>query len=158
MALRAAKKCTSMLQAMARQHRSLASSSTRKYATTTADASEAMHALEHHAKAKFPAGDWAPIMIMGGFLIAVVTMATHSAWQQLAYSPAVQLSKKKRETVPEVFQPDVVLGSADKFVNKSFLRKVAHIQDNKRVLEDTTRPNPFTHSREIESLKSVGGR
>ncbi|XP_027089597.1 uncharacterized protein LOC113782035 [Coffea eugenioides] len=159
MAFRATNQLRPMLKAMGSQSRSFASSATRKYATAAADAAMHVHEHMHQAKSKFPAnGDWAPVMIMGGFLVTVVTLATHSAWQQLAYSPTVQLSKKKRETVPEVYQPDAVLGSSDKFINKSFLRKVAHIQDHKRTLDDPSRPNPFTHPRDIESLKSVGVR
>ena len=44
----------------------------------------------------------------------------------------------------EVEYPDAVISSADKFVNKSFLRKVAHIQDANPTLPDPIRPNPFT--------------
>lgn len=46
--------------------------------------------------------------------------------------------------MPEVDDPDAVISSADKFVNKSFLRKVAYIQDTNSTLPDPVRPNPFT--------------
>ncbi|KAI5648814.1 hypothetical protein M9H77_34819 [Catharanthus roseus] len=109
---------------------SITSSPTRKFATTAADAS-------------FPTAEWAPIMVLGGFMAIVLSIASHSMWQQLAYSPQVHLSKKKRESVPEVYDPDVVVRSADKFVNKSFLRKVGNIQE--KSFHDP-----------MQSLKSVG--
>lgn len=141
-----------LLQANA-QTRSLSSSSTRKFSTkTTAD--------EHHdrnnRKAKYLTGEWAPVMVLGGFMAVVVAIAGHSLWQQMAYSPAVHLTKKKRESMPEVYNPDVVVGSADNFVNKSFLRKVGNIQEKR--FHDPSIHDAYTRSREVESLKSVGIR
>merc|ERR1712071_305110 len=79
-------------------------------------------------------GEFAPLYVMGGLVLAAAIMATHTAKQQLMHSPTVFVSKKKRESVPEVGDPDVVISSADKFVNKSFLRKVGHIQEDNRTL------------------------
>ncbi|KAK3015216.1 hypothetical protein RJ639_006854 [Escallonia herrerae] len=101
--------------------------------------------------------DHAPIYIVFGMIMVAVSIGAHTAKQQLAYSPAVKVSKKKRESVPEVDQPEAMVGSSDKFINKSFLRKVGHIQDPaSRTLPDPTRPDPFTCSRDVETLQSVG--
>ncbi|CAI9090984.1 OLC1v1025892C1 [Oldenlandia corymbosa var. corymbosa] len=163
MAFRAAvtKQWRSMLINSAGQSRAFslsgpATATSRKYVTTAAAPIHEELNLRT-AKAKAAAtGDWAPVMIMGGFMVVVLTIASHSAWQQLAYAPSVHIRKKKRETLPEVYAPNAVVGSADKFINKSFFRKVGHIQDNNVILEDSSRPDPFTRSREIHSLKSVG--
>ncbi|XP_057981270.1 uncharacterized protein LOC131166711 [Malania oleifera] len=98
----------------------------------------------------------APMYMMLGMVLVAVTIGAHTAKQQLVHSPTVQVSKKKRECVPEVEEPDLVVDSADKFINKSFLRKIAHIQENNHTLPDTTRVDPFTRPREAETLKSVG--
>lgn len=89
-------------------------------------------------------GEFAPIFVVLGMLMVAMTIGAHTAKQHLMHSPGVRVSKKKRESFPEVEDPDNVISSADKFVNKSFLRKVAHIQDHKHVIPDPTRPNPFT--------------
>ncbi|CAD5196383.1 unnamed protein product [Musa acuminata subsp. malaccensis] len=50
--------------------------------------------------------------------------------------------------------PDQVVGEAGRFVNKSFLRKVAHIQDLDAARSGTS--DPFYTPRATESLKSLG--
>ncbi|XP_059448903.1 uncharacterized protein LOC132180074 isoform X2 [Corylus avellana] len=100
--------------------------------------------------------EFAPIYMVMGMVVVAMSIATHTAKQQLMHSPAVHVSKKRRESLPEVEDPDGVLSSADKFVNKSFLRKVAHIQDSKPTLPDPVRPNPFTRPRNADTLKSAG--
>ena len=87
-------------------------------------------------------GEFAPIYIVMGMVAAALTIATHTAKQQLLHSPTVHVSKKKRETMPEVDDPDGVINCASNFVNKSFLRKVAHIQD--------TDPKPKLSTRYVQ--------
>ncbi|KAJ8759351.1 hypothetical protein K2173_006871 [Erythroxylum novogranatense] len=102
-------------------------------------------------------GEFAPVYIVAGFVTVAVGMALHSMKQQLIHSPSVNLTKKRRGTMAEVEFPDTVVANSDKFINKSFLRKVAHIQDpSQRTLQDPSRPNPFTKDRQAETLKSVG--
>lgn len=84
------------------------------------------------------------MMVVMGMVAVAMVFGTHTAKQQLMHNPSVHVSKKKRESMPEVDDPDSAIRSADKFVNKSFFRKVAHIQENKQVLPDPVRPNPFT--------------
>ncbi|KAL1355525.1 hypothetical protein HN51_007565 [Arachis hypogaea] len=100
--------------------------------------------------------DFAPMYMVGGMVVLAVSIATHTAFQQLARSPTVHVNKHRRETMPEVSDPDRTISSADKFVNGSFLRKLAHVQDNKTTLNDPVRPNPFTTPRRAETLKTVG--
>lgn len=98
--------------------------------------------------------EFAPIYMVLGMVVVAVSIGTHTAKQQLMHSPTVYLSKKRRESMPEVEDPDRVISSADKFVNKSFLRKVAHIQDNKPTLPDPVHPDPFTRSACFVSFSS----
>lgn len=83
-------------------------------------------------------------MVVGGMVVVAASMAIHTAKQQLRHSPAVHVNKRRRETIPEVEEPESVINSADKFLNKSFLRKVAHIQESPRTLPDPVRANPYT--------------
>ncbi|KAK4788281.1 hypothetical protein SAY86_019600 [Trapa natans] len=71
-------------------------------------------------------------------------MGAHTAKQQLRHSAAVRVNKRRRETVPEVEEPEVIIKSTSKFLNKSFLRKVAHVQEFPRTLDDPVRADPYT--------------
>ncbi|XP_073141430.1 uncharacterized protein [Henckelia pumila] len=103
-------------------------------------------------------GDFVPVWMVGGMICIAGCIGIHTAALQLRRSPSVQVTKKKRESVPEVEIPDAVLGSAEKFIDRSFLRKVAHIPDNYKDQHDRPTHSIFTRSRDIESLKSVGVR
>ncbi|XP_057443836.1 uncharacterized protein LOC130735989 [Lotus japonicus] len=100
--------------------------------------------------------DLTPVYIVCGMVCMALTIGTHTAYQQLARSPSVNINKKRRESVQEVDDPDRTINSADKFINGSFLRKVSQIQENKSTLHDPVHPNPYTHPRTAETLKSVG--
>ena len=88
----------------------------------------------------------APLYVMLGMVAVGVTIGIHTMKQQLMHSPTVRVNKKRRASLPEVEDPEVIINNSDKFLQKSFLRKVAHIQDSKPVLPDPTRPNPYTRS------------
>ncbi|MED6182308.1 hypothetical protein PIB30_027418 [Stylosanthes scabra] len=93
-----------------------------------------------------------PMYCLGGVMALTLTFACHTGFQQLVRSPTVHVNKHRRETMPEVSDPDRTLNCAVKFFNGSFSRKVALIQYNK-----TTRLIPFTTPRrEAETLKTVG--
>lgn len=95
-----------------------------------------------------------------GLIAVALSFGAHTAKQQLAYSPGVRVSKKRRETLPEVVDPDLVANEADRFINKSLFRRVAHIQDmdaKRAGISDPTRPSdPFRMPKRVEDLKSVG--
>lgn len=98
-------------------------------------------------------GEYAPVYIVMGFVLAAIAMATHTAKQQLMHFPSISISKKKRETLREMDDPDNSIHSADKFINNSFLRKLAHIQnENPTSHNDPSQPNPFTRSVSIYLL------
>lgn len=82
-------------------------------------------------------GEFAPIYIVLGMLVVALSIGTHTAKQQLVHNPNVSLSKKKRGSISEADDPDRAVNMSDKFLNKSFLRKVAHIQDKKHNLPET---------------------
>ncbi|XP_024928014.1 uncharacterized protein LOC107413276 isoform X1 [Ziziphus jujuba] len=134
----------------------------RSYATSTAPRMkpiaptiDASHPDHSNFKALPIKGEFAPVMVVMGMVVVAMAIGTHTAKQQLMHSPTVYINKKKRETMPEVSDPDGVLRSADKFVNKSFFRKVAHIQENKNTLPDPTRPNPFTTYTGLEMWRAL---
>ncbi|KAL3655156.1 hypothetical protein CASFOL_000942 [Castilleja foliolosa] len=97
------------------------------------------------------------IGIIGGMVSVACMMGIHTAKQQLLYSPSVQVTKKKRESIPEVDSPDAVIQSSDKFLSKSFLRKVGHIQDrHDHHINEQARYGATRRAPESETLKSVG--
>ncbi|XP_050224644.1 uncharacterized protein LOC126674264 [Mercurialis annua] len=73
-------------------------------------------------------GEFAPVYVVMGFVSVAVAIGLHTAKQQLVHAPGVSISKKRRESLPELDIPDVVTSDGDKFINKSFLRKVGRIQ------------------------------
>ncbi|EPS63420.1 hypothetical protein M569_11368, partial [Genlisea aurea] len=73
---------------------------------------------------------WVVLGIMGGMITVAGCIGIHTAKQQLFHSPSVQVTKRRRECVPEVEIPDAVVKSVNNFENKSFLRKIAHIQED----------------------------
>ncbi|KAL7603174.1 uncharacterized protein LOC128133432 [Lactuca sativa] len=72
--------------------------------------------------------DLFPIYILLGFTGGAVFLAVRSVTMQLFHHPGVQVNKTNRSMMPEVDSPDSALASGDKFISKSVLRKVAHIQ------------------------------
>ncbi|MFS7890432.1 putative NADH-ubiquinone reductase complex 1 MLRQ subunit [Helianthus anomalus] len=72
--------------------------------------------------------DMFPIYILLGFTGGAVFLAVRSVTQQLFHHPGVQVNKTNRSMMPEVDTPDIALASGDKFMNRSVLRKVGHIQ------------------------------
>ncbi|KAL9668506.1 hypothetical protein QQ045_006040 [Rhodiola kirilowii] len=121
---------------------------------TTVDAAGSHHHSHHKPRSWAAKADYAPIYMVMGMVLVAVSIGVHTAKQQIMHSPAVKVSKKKRESMWEVDDPDVTVSSADKFISNSFLRKVAHIQESEH--PDPSRGNPFTSPRHSESLKSVG--
>lgn len=104
-------------------------------------------------------GDYIPVYVALGMIVLSATLGLVTAKQQVAYNPSVRVSKKRRETIPEVVEPERVLDESDKFVNRSFFRKVAHVQDFDAVrtgTHDPTRADPFKTTKKAVTLQDVG--
>ncbi|XP_027362547.1 uncharacterized protein LOC113870147 [Abrus precatorius] len=135
---------------------------TRSFATPTTPKLKPMSPTvdaAHHASTSSMStlkAEFAPVYIVCGMVVVALTIGSHTAYQQLARSPSVHVNKKRRESMPEVYDPDRTIKSATKFIDGSFLRKMSYIQENKATLNDPVHPNPFTHPRTAETLKSVG--
>ncbi|PIA41322.1 hypothetical protein AQUCO_02200019v1 [Aquilegia coerulea] len=103
-------------------------------------------------------GDFVPIYVALGMIMLSLSFGAHTALHHLTYSTDVHVSKKKREELPEVEEPEYVVDEAIKFMKKSFFRKVAHIQDHFH--RDEVIPNPikgdvYTRPVKVETLKPV---
>lgn len=86
-----------------------------------------------------------PVFISVGMISLAVSFGAFTIWHQLGNAPNVYVKKSRRETIPEVVEPEKVAEEADKFVKGSFFRKVAHIQDFDRqeVMDDPIRGDVF---------------
>ncbi|KAL2242793.1 UNVERIFIED_CONTAM: hypothetical protein Sindi_0397300 [Sesamum indicum] len=87
-----------------------------------------------------------------------VSFGAYTIYHQLRRNPQVYLKKSRRETVPEVVEPEQVAEEAEEYVKQSFFRKVAHIQDYDRqeVMSDPIRGDAFTRPLRYDSLKDIG--
>ncbi|KAL4553968.1 hypothetical protein LXL04_039914 [Taraxacum kok-saghyz] len=101
--------------------------------------------------------DLFPIYILLGFTGGAVFLAVRSVTMQLVHHPGVQVNKSNRSMMPEVDSPDSALACGDKFINKSVLRKVAHIQKRDDVVPMDGTANIYTtRSSDSTNLKTVG--
>lgn len=89
--------------------------------------------------------DQVPIYMVLGMATIVASLGIYTAMHQVLHSPNVIVSKKKRESLPEVDNPEVVVSDADKFVSKSLFRKLAHLKEHHH-------QDPSHH---VETLKNV---
>ncbi|MFS7891134.1 hypothetical protein Hanom_Chr00s002478g01700661 [Helianthus anomalus] len=105
-------------------------------------------------------GAYAPVYISLGLILMSVSIGAFTATHQLKRSPNVSVKKSKRETLPELVEPEKVAEESDNFIKKSFFRKIAHVQeaDRQEVMPDPIRGDSYTkHPKpHTESLKSVG--
>lgn len=87
-----------------------------------------------------------PVFVAVGMIATSVGFGIYTALHQLARAPNVFVKKSKRETIPEVVEPEHVVEETDKFIKKSFFRKVAHVQDSDRheIMPDPIRGDMFT--------------
>ncbi|KZV57934.1 hypothetical protein F511_12540 [Dorcoceras hygrometricum] len=84
------------------------------------------------ALARLPKGDFIPVCVALGMITLSASFGVYTALHQLGRAPNVSVRKSRRETVPEVAEPENVAEAAEKFVKQSFFRKVAHIQGSDR--------------------------
>ncbi|PWA72923.1 hypothetical protein CTI12_AA269300 [Artemisia annua] len=157
MALRASNLVKSMM---------LRARGTTTFATSTSPKMKAYAPAADHGyaqqepKSKPLKGDFVPVYISLGMIALSVSFGAYTATHQLKRAPNVSVKKSKRETLPELVEPDEVAEASNDFIKKSFFRKIAHVQDADRqeIMPDPIRgdtyaehPKPYT-----ESLKSVG--
>ncbi|KAL7099524.1 hypothetical protein ACP275_09G089300 [Erythranthe tilingii] len=109
-------------------------------------------------KSKLPKGGFAPVFVAVGMIALSASFGVYTAVHQLRRNPSVSVRKSRRETIPEVVEPEHVAEEAEKFVKQSFFRKVAHVQDFDRqeVMSDPIRGDVFTRPVRVETLKDVG--
>lgn len=105
-----------------------------------------------------PRGDFVPVYVALGMIGLSLSIGLYTAKQQLMHGPNVFVRKKRRETLPEVVEPEHVLDCAEKFVQRSFFRRLAHVQDPKMnySIKDATRGDAYAHQPKAVTLKSVG--
>ncbi|KAK7318356.1 hypothetical protein RJT34_03055 [Clitoria ternatea] len=99
--------------------------------------------------------DFVPVYVAIGMIALSTGLGVHTMWNHLRNSPGVYVKKQRRESLPEVFEPEHVAEDAQRFINKSFFRKVAHVQDRSYPDHDHI-PSPYAYTPRVESLKSVG--
>ncbi|XP_057767718.1 uncharacterized protein LOC130987999 [Salvia miltiorrhiza] len=103
-------------------------------------------------------GDFAPVSIVIGMIAVSTSLGIYTALHQLHSAPNVHVKKSRRETMPEVAEPEHVAAEAEEFVKKSFFRKVAHLKELNR---QQVVPNPIagdicSRPLRVETLKDVG--
>ncbi|KAL4584657.1 hypothetical protein LXL04_009263 [Taraxacum kok-saghyz] len=154
-------RATSLVKSMLSRSRGTTAFSTSTSPKLKAYSPTADHGYGHHDPKPGPVkGAYAPVYISLGLIAMSVSIGVFTATHQLKRAPNVSLKKSKRETLPELVEPEKVAEESDEFIKKSFFRKIAHVQDADRqeVMADPIRgdayamhPKPYT-----ESLKSVG--
>lgn len=122
-----------------------------------------LHHRQDQQKATKPKpgkGDFVPVYVTLGMIALSVGLGLLTATHHLARNPTVFVSKKRRESIPEVVEPEHVAEEAQQFIRKSFFRKVAHVQEfntpEKQVIPDPIRKDAYAHRPRLETLKSVG--
>ncbi|KFK25122.1 hypothetical protein AALP_AA8G068600 [Arabis alpina] len=137
----------------------------RAYMTTTTPRSYATAATEYGGQRPTTAtstatkGDFIPIYVSIGMISLSVSFGLYTAYLHLHENPSVRVKKKTREIVPEVEDPDRVLNEADRFANRSWFRKIAHVQEFDKqngVMDDPIRKDQYAHKGRAVTLKDVG--
>ncbi|XP_077228316.1 uncharacterized protein LOC143861256 isoform X2 [Tasmannia lanceolata] len=94
--------------------------------------------LDPNNKRRFMKAEFAPVAVALGLVVVAISLAIHTGKQKIMHLPGVYVKKKNRETIPEVVDPDDMAIEGEKYVNKSILRKVAHIQDKSPMVSNPT--------------------
>ncbi|XP_076891136.1 uncharacterized protein LOC143542436 [Bidens hawaiensis] len=160
-----AHRAANLLKSMVNRSRSgslgFATSTSPKLKAFSPTADHAYHHHHQYPKPKSLKGDYVPVYISLGLILMSVSIGTYTATHQLKRSPNVFVRKSKRETLPELVEPEKVAQESAEFINKSFFRKIAHVQDADRqdIMADPIRGDTCAmHQKKpyVESLKSVG--
>ncbi|CAO2826924.1 unnamed protein product [Amaranthus hypochondriacus] len=166
-----AKRLKEVMPLLGRSNRSITSSTpkTNSYAPTLQPEEANLRVSQSHSNPKNrkslkeellpkgkPIGDYVPVYVALGMIGVSLSLGLYTAKQELLHSPQVFVKKSKRETIPEVVEPEDVAHHAKDFVDKSLFRKVAHIQEGKTPIIQSLQGNTLTREHRVESLKTVG--
>lgn len=90
-------------------------------------------------------GAYAPVYISLGLIMLSASIGVFTASHQLKHSPNVFVKKSKRESLPELVEPEKVAEESDEFIKKSFFRKIAHVQDadRQKIMPDPIRGDTY---------------
>jgi len=88
-------------------------------------------------------GDYVPVYAALGMIALSAALGLHAIKHHFVHDPGVHVKKSRRESLPEVTEPDYVAQESTDFIRKSFFRKVAHIQEFKTPLDAPFRGNPL---------------
>ncbi|XP_024012413.1 uncharacterized protein LOC18017764 [Eutrema salsugineum] len=146
---------TGHLKSMVQRLRTYTTPKSKAYATAAAEYGGQRPATTTSAATK---GDFVPVYVSIGMISLSVSFGLYTAYLHLHENPSVRVNKKTRETVPEVEDPDRVLNEAERLANRSWFRKVAHVQefDKHDVIPDPIRKDEFAHKPRAVTLKDVG--
>ncbi|XP_031490760.1 uncharacterized protein LOC116257887 isoform X2 [Nymphaea colorata] len=91
-------------------------------------------------------GEFTPVAAAFGMILLAASLGLYTARHQLLYAPNVSVDKRRRETIPEVKEPDDVAQTSYAFFSNSFFRRLAHLQGPRRgqVLPHPIRGDPFS--------------
>ncbi|KAL3512044.1 hypothetical protein ACH5RR_024761 [Cinchona calisaya] len=109
-------------------------------------------------KARAKRGDFVPMFVAIGMIALSTSFGIYTATKELRNAPSVYVKKSRRETLPEVVEPEHVLEESEKFIKNSFFRKIAHIKDKTReqVILDPTRKDILSRPLRAETVKDIG--
>ncbi|KAI8529305.1 hypothetical protein RHMOL_Rhmol12G0215000 [Rhododendron molle] len=102
-------------------------------------------------------GDFVPVYVALGLIGLSATLGMYTAMHQLSRAPNVRVRKSLRETIPEVVVPELTVEEGDKFIKKSWFRKLAHIQEKDDPIVPThVNCEILVKPPKAETLKDVG--
>ncbi|CAI9113774.1 OLC1v1014444C1 [Oldenlandia corymbosa var. corymbosa] len=105
-------------------------------------------------------GDIVPMSVAVGMIILSTSFGIYTATKELRTAPNVFVKKSRRETIPEVVEPEHVLEESEKFIKKSFFRRIAHLRDKsyQEAAADNQLPriDIFSMPPKAETLKDIG--
>ncbi|XP_027125280.1 uncharacterized protein LOC113768459 isoform X2 [Coffea eugenioides] len=115
-------------------------------------------ALPPEIKARAKKGDFAPMFMAIGMIGLSTSLGMYIALKELRSGPNVYVKKSRRETIPEVVEPEHVLEESEKFMKRSIFRKLAHINDKAReqVIPNPIRGDIYSRPPRAETLKDMG--
>ncbi|CAA7400692.1 unnamed protein product [Spirodela intermedia] len=160
MATRAAvTKCSRAAPATAAGRRSFVTSTAVKTKAYSFPIPDFIH--EPHGRRVVVKGEYVPVCVSLGLIGLSASLGLYAARRQLVYSPSVLVSKKRREMVPEVEDPDWAIAEAELFLSHSIFRRLAHLQDYRHPASAVSYPfrpaiPSSTQAGRVEDLKTVG--